>query len=49
MAEESATAKSDSEPLESARPLGWVDEARLVAAGEAEPGSWLADGQTYDE
>ena len=49
MAEESATAESDSEPQESARSLGWVDEARLVAAGEAEPGSWLAHGQTYDE
>ena len=30
-------------------PAGWVDEARLVAAAEAESGSWLAHGQTYDE
>ena len=31
------------------RPPGWVDEARVIAAGKAEPGSWLAHGQTYDE
>ena len=37
-------------PLESvASGPGWVDEARLGAAAEAEPGSWLAHGQTYDE
>ncbi len=28
---------------------GWVDEARIAAAAEAEPGSWLAHGQTYSE
>ena len=28
---------------------GWVDEARILAAAEAEPGSWLAHGQTYEE
>ena len=28
---------------------GWVDEARILAAAEAEPGSWIAHGQTYDE
>ena len=28
---------------------GWVDEARVLAATEIEPGSWLAHGQTYDE
>ena len=27
---------------------GWVDEERVLAAA-AEPGSWLAHGQTYDE
>ena len=32
-----------------ADPLGWVDEARVLAAAEAEPGSWLAHGQTYEE
>ena len=31
------------------RPAGWVDEARVLAAAEAEPGSWLVHGQTYDE
>ena len=28
---------------------GWVDEGRILAAAEAEPGSWIAHGQTYDE
>ena len=28
---------------------GWVDEARLLTAADAEPESWLAHGQTYDE
>ena len=36
-------------PAEEARSPGWVDEARVIAAGDAEPGSWLAHGQTYDE
>ena len=30
-------------------PPGWVDEARVLAAGHAEAGSWLAHGRTYDE
>ena len=30
-------------------PPGWVDERRVLAAAAAEPGSWLAHGQTYDE
>ena len=30
-------------------PSGWVDEARIANATEAEPGSWLAHGQTYEE
>ena len=34
---------------ENGRPPGWVDEARVLAAAEAEPGSWLAHGQTYGE
>ena len=42
-------AEGGSEPAAETRPPGWVDEARLIAAGEAEPGSWLAHGQTYDE
>ena len=29
--------------------VGWVDERRVLAAADAEPGSWLAHGQTYDE
>ena len=28
---------------------GAVDDARIIAAGEKEPGSWLAYGQTYKE
>ena len=28
---------------------GWVDETRILAAAEEEPGSWLAHGQTYEE
>ena len=36
-------------PVEKHRQPGWVDEARILAAPEAEPGSWLAHGQTYDE
>ena len=32
-----------------ATPAGWVDEARILAAAEAEPGSWLAHGQDYNE
>ena len=28
---------------------GWVDEARVGSARQAEPGSWLAHGRTYDE
>ena len=28
---------------------GWVDETRILAAADAEPGSWLAHGQTYEE
>ena len=28
---------------------GWVDEERLRAAATAEPGSWIAHGQTYHE
>ena len=31
------------------KPPGWVDEARILQAAEAEPGSWIAHGQTYDE
>ena len=41
--------ESSKEPVAESRPPGWVDEARVIAAGEAEPGSWLAHGQTYDE
>ena len=44
------------EPLDAAQsPMigpddaGWVDETRILAAAEEEPGSWLAHGQTYDE
>ena len=40
------------EPAVPARPLvsaGWVDEQRVLAAAAAEPGSWIAHGQTYDE
>ena len=33
----------------SATPMGWVDEARILAAAEAEPGSWLAHGLDYNE
>ena len=29
--------------------VGWVDERRVLAAADAEPGSWLAHGQTYNE
>ena len=32
-----------------ATPMGWVDEARVLAAAEAEPGSWLAHGLDYNE
>ena len=45
---ETADAGASTEPVET-RPPGWVDEARVIAAGEAEPGSWLAHGQTYEE
>ena len=41
--------ESSKEPVAESRPPGWVDEARVIAAGEAEPGSWLAHGQNYDE
>ena len=41
--------ETSTEPVAETRPRGWVDEARVIAAGEAEPGSWLAHGQTYDE
>ncbi|MCY3622405.1 MAG: PQQ-dependent dehydrogenase, methanol/ethanol family [Gammaproteobacteria bacterium] len=41
--------ETSTETAEEARPSGWVDEARVIAAGDAEPGSWLAHGQTYDE
>ena len=41
--------ETSTEPVAESRPPGWVDEARIIAAGEAEPGSWLAHGQTYDE
>ena len=41
--------ETSTEPVAETRPPGWVDEARIIAAGEAEPGSWLAHGQTYDE
>ena len=47
LGEESPAEVVDSQP--EARPAGWVDEARLAAAGDAEPGSWLAHGQTYEE
>ena len=43
------TADVGTEKAEEARSSGWVDEARVIAAGDAEPGSWLAHGQTYDE
>lgn len=42
-------AAADALPVGEEPPPGWVDEARLIAAGKAEPGSWLAHGQTYDE
>ena len=45
----SALAQSTAPEVDEERPPGWVDEARLIAAGAAEPGSWLAHGQTYDE
>lgn len=49
-----STAFLDEEPTaavspDEQKPSGWVDEARVAAAAEAEPGSWLAHGQTYDE
>lgn len=28
---------------------GWVDEQRIQAAAQAEPGNWVAHGRTYDE
>ena len=28
---------------------GWVDDERMRVAAEAEPGSWVAHGRTYDE
>ena len=39
----------DEDVAADSRPPGWVDEARVITAGEAEPGSWLAHGHTYDE
>jgi len=39
-----ATVQADAD-----RQPGWVDEERLANAAEAEPGSWLAHGQDYDE
>ncbi len=48
LAGETADGGASTEPVET-RPPGWVDEARVIAAGEAEPGSWLAHGQTYEE
>ena len=48
-AEDAAEGVASAEPVEQTRPAGWVDEARVIAAGQAEPGSWLAHGQTYDE
>ncbi|MDE0443355.1 MAG: PQQ-dependent dehydrogenase, methanol/ethanol family [Gammaproteobacteria bacterium] len=47
--EEAAEGGTSAALAEATRPPGWVDEARVIAAGEAEPGSWLAHGQTYDE
>ena len=45
----SALPQEAASDVDNERPSGWVDEARLIAAGAAEPGSWLAHGQTYDE
>jgi len=49
LAQEPGAEAASPDSTEAVRPPGWVDEARLAAAGEAEPGSWLAHGQTYDE
>ena len=35
--------------LLAARSPGWVDEERILEAAHAEPGSWMAHGQTYSE
>jgi len=32
-----------------AHPAGNIDDARIIAAAQAEPGSWLTYGQTYKE
>ena len=48
-AQEQARGEPGEEGAATGRPSGWVDEARVLAAAQAEPGSWLVHGQTYDE
>ena len=42
-------AKPEEKAAADDRPPGWVDEERVLAAEQAEPGSWLVHGQTYNE
>ena len=36
-------------PGNTAHAAGNIDDARIIAAADAEPGSWLTYGQTYKE